>query len=91
MELFSLNIFSPDCDHCQEEAEIHLSKKDSLQNVKIIWVSGDWAELKMIKEFAENYQLKQLDLIAIGKETVENWQVLENHLWIGVNLRTNKS
>ncbi|MEM1406386.1 MAG: hypothetical protein AAGG59_06400 [Bacteroidota bacterium] len=64
-----IKYFSPDCDHCQQEAETYFSKKDSLQNIKTIWISGDWAELKMINEFTEKYQLEQLDPIAIGKET----------------------
>ncbi|MEM7109896.1 MAG: hypothetical protein AAF519_16845 [Bacteroidota bacterium] len=64
-----IKYFSPDCDHCQQEAETYFSKKDSLQNIKTIWVSGDWAELKMIKKFTETYQLEQLNPIAIGKET----------------------
>ncbi len=64
-----IKYFSPDCDHCQEEAEMFVSKKDSLQNVETIWVSGSWASLKMITEFAEEYQLEKLSPIAIGKET----------------------
>ncbi|MEM8566122.1 MAG: hypothetical protein AAGF85_06645 [Bacteroidota bacterium] len=61
--------FSPDCDHCQAEAETYFSKKDSLQNIRTIWITGDWANLKMIEEFVEKYQLEQLNPIAIGKET----------------------
>ena len=66
--LVLIKYFSPDCDHCQAEAELYFSKKDSLQNIKTIWLSGAWAELDMIKEFSEKYQLDQLNPIAIGKE-----------------------
>lgn len=64
-----LKYFSPDCENCQEEAELYFSKKDSLKNVRTIWISGEWAELSMIREFAENYKLKELNPIVIGKET----------------------
>ncbi len=64
-----IKYFSPDCDHCQNEAKMYLSKKDSLQNIQTIWISGSWAELQQIEEFAEMYELAQLDPLAIGKET----------------------
>ncbi|MEM6629116.1 MAG: hypothetical protein AAF694_05565 [Bacteroidota bacterium] len=64
-----IKYFSTDCDNCQEEAERYFSKKDSLQNIKTMWISGDWSELKLIKEFTEKYKLEQLNAIAIGKET----------------------
>lgn len=67
-----IKYFSPDCEHCQEEAHAFFSKKDSLQNIRTIWTSGDWAQLKMVREFAEKYQLEQLDPIAIGKETAND-------------------
>ena len=67
-----LKYFSPDCDHCQEEADTYVSKKDSLQNIKTIWVSGDWAPLSMIKGFAETYGLEALGPIVIGKETTND-------------------
>ena len=67
--LLLIKYFSPDCDHCQEEAEEYFSKKDSLQNIKTIWISGSWAELNAIKAFANTYKVEQLNAIAIGKET----------------------
>jgi thiol-disulfide isomerase/thioredoxin len=64
-----LKYFSPDCSNCQEEAEAYFEKKDSLQNIRTLWISGDWAQLIMIKDFAEKYNLDELNAVAIGKET----------------------
>lgn len=66
--LLFIKYFSPDCEHCQEEAEMYVSKKDSLQNIKTLWISGNWADLKMIIEFTKKYKLEKLDPLAIGKE-----------------------
>ncbi len=66
--LILIKYFSPDCDHCQEEATLYLTKKDSLTNINTIWVSGDWASLELIHEFYESYQLEQIDPIAVGKD-----------------------
>ncbi|WP_431158083.1 hypothetical protein [Winogradskyella poriferorum] len=67
--LILLKYFSPDCDNCQEEAEIYHSKKDSLKNIRTIWISGEWAQMNSIEEFAKKYRLKELNTIIIGKET----------------------
>jgi thiol-disulfide isomerase/thioredoxin len=64
--------FNPECDHCQKEAEIYLSKMDSLRNVKTVWIAAKYVQLKLIKEFAEKYQLQKLNAIAVGKETAYN-------------------
>lgn len=70
--LLMIKYFSPDCDHCQEEAQTYVSKKDSLANIRTIWISGDWASLQAIREFAEKYQVAQLNPVAIGKETTND-------------------
>ncbi len=64
-----IKYFSVDCSHCQDEAKLFLSKKDSIQNIKTVWISGSWAELRLIKKFAEKYKLAELNPITIGKET----------------------
>ena len=57
-------IFSPDCSHCQHEAEELNKSADKLKNVYFIWDS--YKDLAAIKQFAEKYQLdKQLSLIHI--------------------------
>ena len=64
-----IKYFSEDCSHCQDEAKLFLSKKENIKNIKTIWISGSWAELKRIEAFAEKYKLAALNPIAIGKET----------------------
>lgn len=64
--------FNPECDHCQKEAETYLKKIDSLRNIKTVWIAAKYVELKLIKEFAEKYQLKKVNALAIGKETTYN-------------------
>lgn len=65
--LVMLKYFSPDCDHCQNEAQAYTSIKDSLPNIKSIWMAGDWASLEQIKDFASLYGIDQIGAIAIGK------------------------
>ncbi len=72
-----LKYFSPDCNHCQDEAEIYVSKKDSLMNIRTIWISGNWAPLDSIRKFVETYQLAQVSPIVIGKEA--NNYLLSNY------------
>lgn len=71
-EIVFIIYFNPECDHCQKEAETYLSKIDSLQNIKTIWIAAKYVELKMIAAFAEKYQLQKLNALAIGKETAYN-------------------
>lgn len=67
--LLLIKIFSPDCDHCQEEATTYLLKKDSLLNIKTVWIAGSWVDLTAVQEFAELYQLADLDPLAVGKDS----------------------
>lgn len=67
--LLLINYFSPDCEHCQEEATIFFENKDELQNIKTVWIAGEWMDLQMVREFAENYKLDQFNAVAVGKET----------------------
>ena len=62
-----LKYFSPDCNHCQDEALAYAAKKDSLSNIKTLWMSGDWANLKQIQEFSDTYKIDQTHPIAVGK------------------------
>jgi peroxiredoxin len=63
-----IKVFSPDCEHCQEEAKKYVEKRDSLKNIRTIWISAKWTPMSAIEEFAEKYELKKLKPIAIGKE-----------------------
>lgn len=80
--LVLIKYFSPDCNHCQDEATLYVSKKDSLINIKTIWIAGNWNTMAMIEEFYKTYELEQLDPIAIGIET-EN-QLLVHYGFEGI-------
>jgi hypothetical protein len=67
-----LKYFSPDCDHCQEEATLYVSKKDSLQNIQTVWMSGEWANLADIQLFAETYKLNEVHPLFVGKDMGSN-------------------
>lgn len=58
--------FSPDCSHCQFEAEALNTKMDSLKNVLLVWASyRDW---KDIKAFYEKYQLARFPNVVMGRD-----------------------
>ena len=67
-----LKYFSPDCDHCQKAAQQYVSRKNCFSNLRTIWMSGDWANLKDIQTFAETYNLNQTNPIYIGKDVASN-------------------
>ena len=62
-----LKYFSPDCDHCQDEARAYLSKVEEFSNVKTLWMCGDWASLQQIENFTNTYGLYRTRPIGIGK------------------------
>ena len=64
-----IKVFSPDCDHCQEEAKKYYENKESLKKIKTIWVTGSWTPLTEIEKFIEEYKIDELNSIAIGKDT----------------------
>lgn len=59
-------IFSPDCSHCQHEAEELNKNADKLKNVYFIWDS--YKDLAAIKQFAEKYQLDKQSNVMIGRD-----------------------
>lgn len=63
-----IKVFSPDCEHCQEEAKKYVAKRDSLKNIRTIWISAKWTPMNAIEEFANKYKLNKLKPMAIGKE-----------------------
>lgn len=66
--LLLLKYFSPSCNGCQLEAQVLNSLKDSLSNIKTVWMTGSWAMLDSVQEFRKRYGVDELNLIAIGKE-----------------------
>lgn len=77
-----IKYFNPDCDHCQEEAQAFMAKKDSLTNIKTLWACGDWTPLNKVRAFAEDYKLNDLRPIVIGKEL--NNELLVHYGFSGV-------
>lgn len=65
--LVVIKYFSPNCKHCQNEAEDMVRYKDSLKNIKTIWMAGDWFSLEQINGFREKYKLDELNPISIGQ------------------------
>ncbi len=61
-----LMLFSPDCDHCQHEAEQIVANKEALKNTQIVMAST--FPLYRLKEFAEKYGLNQMDNVAVTKD-----------------------
>lgn len=58
--------FSPDCGHCQHEADQMIRNMDSLKQVQFIWVS--YREFNDIKAFGRKYQFDLYPNIIIGRD-----------------------
>lgn len=61
-----LMLFSPDCDHCQHEAEQIVANKEALKNTQIVMAST--FPLFRLKEFAEKYGLTKMENVAVTKD-----------------------
>lgn len=59
-------IFSPDCSHCQHEADELNKNADKFKNVLFIWDS--YREMESIKKFANTYNLLGKPNIVIGRD-----------------------
>ena len=59
-------LFSPDCEHCQHEAEQIVTNKDLLKDIQIVMVTG--APMYRIKEFGSNYGLSSLPNVVLAKD-----------------------
>ena len=84
--LILIKYFSPDCDNCQEEAEIYHSKKDSLKNIRIIWISGEWAQMKAIEEFAKNCDVVTFEFENISVDVLRKIELFTKRLIINLLL-----
>jgi thiol-disulfide isomerase/thioredoxin len=58
--------FSPDCGHCQYEADQMIRNMDSLKQVQFIWVS--YRDFNDIKAFGRKYQFDLYPNIIIGRD-----------------------
>ncbi len=59
-------IFSPDCSHCEHEAEELTKNADKFQNVYFVWDS--YREMDAIKKFASKYGLDRQANVLIGRD-----------------------
>ena len=59
-------LFSPDCDHCQHEAEMFATNAELLKDIHIVMIST--YPLYRLKEFAEAYKLNEMKNIVIAKD-----------------------
>ncbi|HJV20321.1 MAG TPA: hypothetical protein VJ552_10625 [Sediminibacterium sp.] len=58
--------FSPECGHCQHEAEEIAKNIDSLQQVFFIWAS--YRDLTDIRNFYHHYQFNKFPNIRMGRD-----------------------
>lgn len=60
--------FSPECEHCQAEATAMMGKKDSLQNIFMVWNANMVDDFGHVKEFYYKYGLDKYNNVVLGKE-----------------------
>jgi thiol-disulfide isomerase/thioredoxin len=58
--------FSPDCGHCQYEADQMIRNMDSLKQVQFVWVS--YRDFNDIKAFGRKYQFDLYPNIILGRD-----------------------
>lgn len=61
-----LMLFSPDCEHCQHEAEMFAANSEALKDIHIVMIST--YPLYRLKEFAETYKLTGLKNVVVAKD-----------------------
>lgn len=61
-----LMLFSPDCDHCQHEAEQIVANREALKDTHIIMTSS--YPLARIREFGERYHLTEMNNVVLTKD-----------------------
>jgi thiol-disulfide isomerase/thioredoxin len=60
-------IFSPECSHCQHEAEEMMAHKDDLKDLQVVMVT--FHPLWQMNEFVNKYKLNELPNFVIGRDT----------------------
>lgn len=61
-----LVLYSPDCDHCQQEAEQIVARKEDLHDTHIIMVTT--FPISRMNEFAEKYGLDKMENVVMAKD-----------------------
>ena len=59
-------LFSPDCEHCQHEAEMLYAGREMLEKIQIVMVTT--YPIYRMKEFAENYGLSNMKNVVVAKD-----------------------
>jgi len=59
-------LFSPDCEHCQHEAEQIVANKENLKNIQIV-MATTYPIYKM-KAFSEQYGLSQMENVVVARD-----------------------
>lgn len=59
-----LILFSPDCEHCQQQTEELIKRIDDFKRIQIVMVS--FIHFEKIKPFYEKYQLDRFSNITVG-------------------------
>jgi len=59
-------LFSPDCDHCQEQTEIFTRNMNKLRNVEI--VMSTFQPVYKIRKFCKQYDLHRYQNVHIGRD-----------------------
>ena len=61
-----LILFNPECDHCKHETEEIIKHIDELKKVQIVMAT--MAQFPQMKEFYQNYKLKDYKNISVGQD-----------------------
>ncbi len=59
-------LFSPECSHCQHEAEELTAYKEEMKNIQVVMIT--FHPLWQMNEFVEKYKLKDLNNVVVGKD-----------------------
>ena len=59
-------IFSPDCHHCQYEAEQIVNQKNELKNINIVMITMH--PFDSMKDFIYKYRLNEVPNVIVGKD-----------------------
>lgn len=60
--------FSPECEHCQDEAAQLTQKADSVANLFMVWNANMVDDFNNVKTFYNKYEFSKLNNVVMGKE-----------------------
>ena len=59
-------LFSPDCEHCQHEAEMFFAGRELLKKIQIVMITT--YPIYRMKDFASRYSLDSLENVVVAKD-----------------------